>query len=250
MKNKIFITLMLTLSAIVCSGQSFLSKYPKLTKKNLSEFFSDWEAYSDSIASRAVKNDSLIDMVVAYNYLPMQLEGGTCLSGKNPLTRKNAVPKYHVVPQYIDVERYYLDIDTTVFNPRYGFPNYYSELTDNKYRIDSIIPQLPYRGLYLTSDISETLSTFVGGCRKGDKIEKINKGNLKTLKKYIPLDEHSHWCGYWLLTSFPQITTICYANNLIAVKISKSWFCGEETWYIKENGKFVRQEEPAGEWIE
>ena len=77
MKNKIFITIMLTLSAIVCSGQSFLSKYPKLTKKNLNEFFSDWEAYSDSIASRAVKNDSLIDMVVAYNYLPMQLEGTT-----------------------------------------------------------------------------------------------------------------------------------------------------------------------------
>ncbi len=50
MKNKIFIiTIMLALSAIVCSGQSFLSRYPKLTKKNLSEFFSEWEAYSDSI---------------------------------------------------------------------------------------------------------------------------------------------------------------------------------------------------------
>lgn len=245
MKNKIFIiTIMLALSAIVCSGQSFLSKYPRLTKKNLSEFFSDWEAYSDSIASKAVKNDSLIDMVVAYNYRPKELERRTCLSGKN------SVPKYHVVPQYIDVERYYMDVDTTVFNPRYGFPNYYSELTDNEYRIDSIIPQLPYRGLYLTSDISETLSTFVGGCRNGDKIEKINKGNLKALMKYIPLGGHGHWCGYWLFTSFPQITTICYANNLIAVKISKSWFCGEEIWYIKENGKFVRREKPAGEWIE
>lgn len=169
MKNKIFITVMLTLSTLVCSGQSFLSKYPKLTKKNLNEFFSDWKVYSDSLALMAVKNDSLIDMVVAYNYLPMQLEGTTYRSGKD------APPKYHVVPQYIDVERYYMDVDTTVFNPRYGFPNYYSELTDNEYRIDSIIPQLPYRGLYLTSDISETLSTFVGGCRNGDKIEKINK---------------------------------------------------------------------------
>ena len=106
MKNKIIIiTIMLALSAIVCSGQSFLSRYPKLTKKNLSEFFLDWEAYSDSIASRAVKNDSLIDMVVAYNYLSMQLEGGTFLTGKN------AAPKYHVIPQYIDVERYYLDVE-------------------------------------------------------------------------------------------------------------------------------------------
>lgn len=244
MKNKIFIiTIMLTLSAIVCSGQSFLSRYPKLTKKNLSEFFSDWEAYSDSIASRAVKNDSLIDMVVAYNYRPKELERRTCLSGKN------AVPKYHVVPQYIDVERYYMDVDTTVFNPRYGFPNYYSELTDNEYRIDSIIPQLPYRGLYLTSDISETLSTFVGGCRNGDKIEKINKENLKILKKYIPVD-YGHWGGYWWFTSFPLITNICYADNLIAVKIRTSWWTGEETWYIKKDDEFVRREEPAGEWIE
>ncbi len=77
---------MLALATLVCSGQSFLSKFPKLTKKNLSEFFSDWEAYSDSIASRAMKNDSLIDMVVAYNYLPMQLEGRTCLPGKERST--------------------------------------------------------------------------------------------------------------------------------------------------------------------
>lgn len=243
MKNKIFITIMLALSAIVCSGQSFLSKYPKLTKKNLNEFFSDWEAYSDSIALRAVKNDSLIDMVVAYNYLPMQLEGTTYRSDKD------APPKYHVMPQYINVERYYLDVDTTVFSPRYGFPYHYLELKSDECRIDSIIPQLPYRGLYLTSDISKTLSTFVGGWRKGDKIEKINKGNLKTLKKYIPVD-YGHWGGYWWFTSFPLITNICYANNLIAVKIRTSWCTGEETWYIVENDKFVRREKPAGEWIE
>ena len=241
--NKIFITIMLALSTLVCSGQPFLSKYPKLPKNNLSEFFSDWETYSDSIALRAVKNDSLIDMVVAYNYRPKELERRTCLSGKN------AVPKYHVMPHYINVERYYMDVDTTVFNPRYGFPYHYPELKDNEYRIDSIIPQLPYRGLYLTSDISKTLSTFVGGCRKGDKIEKINKGNLKILKKYIPVD-YGHWGGYWWFTSFPLITNICYADNLIAVKIRTSWWTGEETWYIKKDDEFVRREEPAGVWIE
>ena len=41
---------MFVVVALVCSGQSFLSKYPKLTKKNLSGFLSDWGAYSDSIA--------------------------------------------------------------------------------------------------------------------------------------------------------------------------------------------------------
>lgn len=244
-KRTRFLIILLTLTAFISSSQTFLTKYPKLTKKNLSEFFSDWKAYSDSIASRSVKNDSLIDMVVANYYQLIELEGRTCMSGKD------APPKYHVVPQYIDVERYYLDVDTTVFNPRYGFPYHYSELKSNEYRIDSIIPQLQYRGLYLTSDISETLSAFVGGWRKVDKIEKINKGNFETLRKYIPLGGHGHWCGgYWWFTSFPLITTICYANNLIAIKLNTSWFSGEETWYIKENDKFVRREEPAGEWIE
>ncbi len=243
MKHKIFITIVLTVSTLVCSGQSFLTKYPKLTKKNLPEFFEDWQAYSDSVASTWTRNDSLIDMVAAYNYLPMQLEGRTYRSGKD------ASPKYHVVPQYIEVERYYFDVDTTVFSPRYGFPYHYSELKSDKYQIDSIIPQLPYQGLYLTSDISETLSTFVGGWRKGDKIEKINKRNLKILKKYIPVD-YGHWGGYWWFTSFPLITTICYANNLIAVKTRTSWCTGEETWYIKQNDNFVKREEPAGEWIE
>lgn len=240
---KIFITIIFASSTLVCCGQSFVDKYPKLTKKNLNEFFSDWKVYSDSLALMAMKNDSLIDMVVAYNYLPMQLEGTTYRSGKD------APPKYHVMPQYINVERYYLDVDTTVFSPRHGFPYHYSELKSDEWRIDSIIPQLPYRGLYLTSDISKTLLTFVGGWRKGDKIEKINKGNLKTLKKYIPVD-YGHWGGYWWFTSFPLITNICYANNLIAVKIRTSWCTGEETWYIVENDKFVRREKPAGEWIE
>lgn len=235
---------MLTVSTLVCNGQSFISKYPKLTKKNLNEFFSDWEAYSDSVVSTWTRNDSLIDMVVAYNYLPMQLEGRTCMPGKDYTS-----PKYYVLPQYIDVERHYLDVDTTVFSPRYGFSYHYSELKSDEYRIDSIIPQLPYRGLYLTSNIYQALSTFVGGLKKDDKIEKINKGNLKILKKYIPVD-YGHCGGYWWFTSFPLITTICYANNLIAVKTRTSWCSGEETWYIKQNDNFVKREEPAGEWIE
>ncbi len=63
------------LLTLMCYGQNFLSKYPNLTKKNLSEFFSDWKAYSDSVASLAIKNDSLIDMAVCENYLPRMLEG-------------------------------------------------------------------------------------------------------------------------------------------------------------------------------
>lgn len=35
------------------------------------------------------------------------------------------------------------------------------------------------------------------------------------LKRYIPVD-YGHWGGYWWFTSFPLITNICYADNLIA----------------------------------
>lgn len=78
---------------LMCYGQNFLSKYPNLTKKNLSEFFSDWKAYSDSVASLAIKNDSLIDMAVCENYLPCMLEG-----------YRPAKEKYIVIPQYIKIE--------------------------------------------------------------------------------------------------------------------------------------------------
>ncbi len=224
------------LLTLMCYGQNFLSKYPNLPKKDLSEFFSDWKAYSDSVASLAIKNDSLIDMAVCENYLPRMLEG-------------YRPEKYIVIPQYIKTEKYYVDVDTFVYNPRFGFPYHYSDLKVNEYRIDSIIPQLPYQGLYLTSDINYALSSFIGGLRKGDKIGKINKSNLKRLKKYIPVYS-GHWGGYWWFTSFPLITNICQTDNLLVIKRRTSWCSGDELWFIKENGEFVKRKEAAGEWIE
>lgn len=222
----------------MCNGQSFLSKYHYLTKKNMSEFFSDWKVYSDSVASLATKNDSLIDMAVGDNYLSLMLEG-----------YRPEKEKYIVIPQYIKIERYYVDVDTTVYDPRYGFPYHYSDLKVNEYRIDSIIPHLPYQGLYLTSDINKSLSSFVGGLRQGDKTGEINKPNLTRLKKYIPVD-YGHWGGYWWFTSFPLITNICQTNNLLVIKRRTSWCSGDEIWFIKENGEFVKRKEAAGEWIE
>lgn len=233
MINKIFITLMLTLSTIVCSGQSFLSKYPKLTENNLNEFFSDWEAYSDSIAAKAVKNDSLINIVVNCNYM----------------SRKDTPPKYHVVPQYIKVERYYLDVDTTMAKLNFGFPSYIPDIKEDQYAIDSITPILTRRCLFITTGIDKILSEFAGGLKHGKKINPIHKNNARILKKYIPVD-YGHWGGYWWFTSFPLITGICYADNLIAVMRRTSWCSGDVIWYKKENGKFIPQRKPVASWIE
>ncbi len=232
------------MATLVCSGQSFLSKYPKLTKKNLSEFFSDWQVYSDSVASNVTKNDSLIDMIVSYNYLPLLLEGRTCMPGKD-----DAFPKYFVLPRYIEIERYYIDVDTVTAKLDFGFPSFIPDMKENQYCVDSIIPILLPQGLYLTSDIEKTLSTFAGGLNKGDKLGIINRKNVRKLQKYIPVD-YGHWGGYWWFISFPLVTGICYANNLIAVMRRTSWCTGDVIWYVKENGAFVRREQPITSWIE
>ena len=243
MKSRIITILFLGLTTFVCSGQSFLLEYPKLTKKNLSEFFLDWEAYSDSIALKATKNDSLIDEIVRTEYATMLSEGRLGVTGKK------VSPRYIVFPQYIKVERYYIDVDTVMARYEFGFPSFIPDMKDNQYTVDSITPILSHGGLYLTSDVDKILSTFVGGLKKGDEFEKINKRSVRKMGKYIPV-HYGHWGGYWWFTSFPLITDICYANNLIAVMRRTSWCTGDVIWYVKENGKFVRYPEPIIDWIE
>lgn len=80
-------------------------------------------------------------------------------------------------------------------------------------------------------------------------LSKYPKLTKKNLNEFFS-DWEAYWGGYWWFTPFPLITNICYADNLIAVKIRTSWWAGEETWYIKKDDEFVRREEPAGEWIE
>lgn len=243
MRNKIFITLMFVVATFVCSGQSFLSKYPKLTEMNLSEFLLDWGAYSDSIASMVANKDSLINMVVDYNYSLLPLDGKTHVS------KKYAPPKYHVIPQYIKVERYYLDVDTTMAKQIFGFPSYIPDMKEEQYAVDSITPLSPRKCLYITPDIDKKLSAFAGGLKNGEKTNRIHKNNVSRLREYIPVD-YGHWGGYWWFTSFPLITGICYADNLIAVMRRTSWCTGDVIWYVKENGKFVMRQQPVSLWIE
>ena len=158
-------------------------------------------------------------------------------------------PQYNVSPQTIEIERYYLDVDAVMAKLCLGFPEFIEDLKDEQYVVDSVTPVLPWRGLYLTSDINKKLSSFAGGLKNGDKIGKINKKNVNKLKKYIPVD-YGHWGGYWWFTSFPIITNIRYAENLIAVSRRTSWWTGDVICYVKENGKFIRRPEPITSWVE
>ena len=229
---------LLTLTTFIGSSQTFLTKYSKLTKKNLYEFFFDWKSYSDSINSNNTISDSIIRDIVMWNNLTVNLEG--YYPNK---------PKYNVIPQIIEVERYYLDVDTIMARLCLGFPEFIEDLKEEKCVVDSVTPFLPLRSLYLTSDIDKKLSSFVGGLKCGDKMGKINKNNIKKLKKYIPVD-YGHWGGYWWFISFPIITHIFYADNLIAVMRRTSWWTGDVIWYVKENGQFVRRSDPVTTWVE
>lgn len=237
--KKVISTLIFCMVAFCSYGQCFLYKYHKLTKKNLEEFFMDWESYSNIIASKAKINDSLIDSIQRNEneYVSMTFQGLT--------------QRYIVLPQRIRIARYYIDVDTIAAKRDLGFPSFIPDLKDNQHTVYSITP-IPHQKnnvLYLTSSINKVLSTFAGGLKKGNKIAKINNGNVERLKKYIPVD-YGHWGGYWWFTSFPVITGICYANNLIAVMRRTSWFTGDVIWYIKENDKFVRRSTPICEWVE
>lgn len=235
-----FLTILLVLTAITCHGQSFLSKYPELNQNNLKEFFSDWKAYSDRIASIVKNKDNLLEGIVGAEY-----------QSRHEDDQANESCRYIVVPQYIKVERYRQDIDTT---GKYSFDSFfyqYPRLKEKNYSLDTITLRLPEGGLYLTTDIRNLLSQFLGGIPQTETgtMSEINKHRVKELRKYIPV-YYGHWGGYWWFTTFPLITKIFYANNLIAVMRRTGWYCGDEIWYLKEKGKFVKLPEPKCSWIE
>lgn len=130
-----------------------------------------------------------------------------------------------------------------------GFPVYIPDMKREQYSVDTITPDIPRGGLYLTSGIRKVLSEFAGGLKKKNVITEINKSNVKKLKKYIPV-AYGHWGGYWWFVSFPIINGICYSDNLIAIMRRTSWCTGDVIWYVKENGKFVRRLQPVSAWIE
>lgn len=239
--KKMMLAFLFGMAALFCCGQSFLLKYPNLTKRNLSEFFLDWKAYSDSIYLNNIIEDSVLADVIRYECAKH------CFFTTD--TQNIIVPIYRVYPKTIRVERYYSDIDTTMAKLNLGFPLYTPEMEEEQYAVDSITPILSRRELYITAGIDKILSAFVGGLKNGDKITRIQKGNVRRLREYIPVN-YGHWGDYWWFTSFPMITDIFYANNLIAVARRTSWCSGDVIWYVRENNKFIRRKESVSNWIE
>lgn len=157
MRNKIFIiTIMFTLSTLVCSGQSFLSKYPKLTKKNLSEFLLDWQIYSDSVAGTVNCHSDICNAVNAEfdSCFHVVRELQSCVSH---YVKKSIKKEFGIIPQYIPVE--YYPISPTP-NDTLSFFGEYSQLHLDKIVEYTITPRLRPNELYLTSNIDDRLMEF------------------------------------------------------------------------------------------
>lgn len=237
-KNRIqakdIITIVLfSMTALLCSGQSFISDYHKLSRRKLDKFCMEWRSYSDSVEANRVVRDSVLADVVEREY-------GICWY-ENSMDQSESLHKYRVLPQFIYVERYFEDVDSLGFT---------SDFENSAYCvIDSITPVLPEGGLYMNSNIYKPLSVFLGGLLKNDEFTKIHFGNLKKLQKYIPVN-YGHWGGYWLFMSFPSIIHIKYANNAIKIVERMSWHSGVCIMYKKKDGKFVRRNAPVSYWNE
>ena len=241
MKTKQLLIFLFGMCAFYSYCQSSLLKYPNLTKMSLDEFFMDWKNYSDSVYSNNVIEDSVLADIIRREYAEDWLI--------NDEEQDTIVPQYRVYPEEIRVERYYLDVDTVKAKLELGFPSYIPELKKSQYVVYGITPFSLHRGLYINSRIYKVLSAFAGGLKDGYKITKINKDNVRHLKRYISVN-YGHWGGYWWFTSFPMVTDIFYANNLIAVARRTSWCTGDVIWYVRENDNFVRRKEPVNYWIE
>ena len=61
--------------------------------------------------------------------------------------------QYCVFPQTIEVERYYLDVDTARAKLEQGFPLFIPDMESDQFMIESVIPVIPHKGLYLTDNI-------------------------------------------------------------------------------------------------
>lgn len=73
---------------------------------------------------------------------------------KDENKRQNSIiSQYIVFPRTIEVERYCLDVDTIMAKSSQGFPVYIPDMKREQYSVDTITPDIPRGGLYLTPGI-------------------------------------------------------------------------------------------------
>lgn len=244
--NKYF-TILITLifPALTCSGQSFIDKYPKLTKKNLPEFFEDWKAYSDSVAGTVNCHSEICNAVNA--------EFDSCFHVIRALqdcashyVKRSKRKDYGIIPQYIPVEYYPISPtpkDSLFFSWGY-FQMHFDIMVE-----DTITPRLRPNELYLTKNIGNRLMEFLAGksiAHEGPV--KYLKKNIKELKKYL-YHYNEDFNGGMIFNNFPYVYYIRATKDFIVLYVRDGYLTGYEIWYIKKDGKFERVSGEHNTWI-
>lgn len=233
MNKYIAVIFAMLLSALTCSGQPFLAKYPKLTKKHLPEFFEDWKAYSDSISSNITISSPLDSLIYERNLFTY---AGIALQSPRP--------RYIVYPEAVEVLTYKELGDTTNNN------TYFSLLMSipyamREYSKEMVSTKIPDGGLYMTNGISKKLDSFlyVGKYRKRKEREK----RLKELREYISVSYgifNTHtYCDY------PLILYIGVASDIIVFHLALDCNEATEIWYRKDNDRIIELHNNRGKSI-
>lgn len=243
--NKTLVILILTfLAALNCSGQSFLNKYPNLTKKNLPEFFRDWKTYSDSISEHNECSDEICDVVnTELNAVPRMLRN---LEG---CTLANFINKdgYSIIPQNIIIE--YYPISPTP-NDTLFFSHDYCSMYEEVLVKDIITPKLLPNELYLTKAINTLLMKFLTGEDiESHRPSKFIKKNIAALSKYL-YHYNGEYNGWVNFNDYPYIWKVQATDDFIVLHIQDGHYTGYEQWYIREGDNFLRVEGQRNQWIE
>lgn len=240
LRYRIFI--LCAIAGVLCCGaQSFIPRFPKLSEKNLPEFFNEWQQYSDSIASKNVIDDPVLANVIDYeiSLIKFDAENDSLVD----------LPKYYVVPEKIQLDRYHIEVDTLNARANNGFPEFLLPTAEGVYASYTVTPPLPEKGLYYTENLNQPLWEFLGGTAVNGEREEIDHDNVRLVERYIPL-YYGHWGGYWWCYSLPLVESIAWFDNLIIVERRTSWHTGDLIWYVKGPEGFERTGRPVSTWIE
>lgn len=245
--NKYIITiLVLLLTAIVCSGQSFIAKFHKLTKENLPEFFEDWKVYSDSVAGTVNCHSDICNAVNAvfdscFHIIRVLQD---CASH---YVKRSKRKDFGVIPQFIPVEYYPIETDPT---DTLFFSWDYASLHNDILVKDTITPALRPNELYLTMTISDCLLEFITGLNvENERPAKFIQKNIKELRKYIDHYNEEHY-GMVVFSNYPYVWKVQATKNFIVLYIRASNYSGYEQWYINYGNGFRRVPGEKNVWIE
>lgn len=246
MHNCFAIIIALIFSAMSCSGQSFVAKYPKLTSKNLPEFFEDWSAYSDSVAHGADCKSDICNAINAEfdsHFRTIRFLQGDA----SHYVKKSKRKDYGIIPQYIPVEYYPIELapNDTLF-----FSWDYASLHNDILVTDTITPVLRQNELYLTTKISNRLMEFITGLNvENERPYRFIRKNIEKLRRYIDHYNEDHNGGV-IFSNYPYIWKVQATKNLIVLHIRDSNYSGYEQWYIIKGNELRKVPGERNAWVE